>query len=65
MPLRAWLSPRASAHPHLRRPVVCGVRLGPQRTRAWGAPLGVAVAAGISAPALGMSRCLRRSPRAS
>eukprot|EP00969_Alexandrium_andersonii_P252687 11167482-Alexandrium_andersonii.AAC.1 len=46
-------------------PRVCGVRLGSQCIRTWDVPLGVAFASGISAPALGNSRWVWRSPRAS
>eukprot|EP00969_Alexandrium_andersonii_P252035 11139288-Alexandrium_andersonii.AAC.1 len=65
MPRCVSSSPRASARLRLGCPVVFGVRLGHQCVCAWDAPSCVAFASGISASALGMSRCVWRSPRAS
>eukprot|EP00969_Alexandrium_andersonii_P145567 6438996-Alexandrium_andersonii.AAC.1 len=58
-------SPRASVQLHLGGPVVCGARLGHQCSCTWEVSLCVALASGVSAAALGRSRCVWRSPRAS
>eukprot|EP00969_Alexandrium_andersonii_P025277 1104659-Alexandrium_andersonii.AAC.1 len=55
-------SPRASVHPRLGCPVVCGVRLGQQCIGTGDVP---GCVPDIIASALGISRCVWRSPRAS